>query len=102
MWNFIVSELQNHPQDIQTVPLHGQGKWFYAYSDGNDIWVTNSKTHIPSCKISKPRKLKKERYEVILQLYRRRCKGEAVSQEATSVTVHQVYWYGIFSKFDVV
>lgn len=51
MWNDIVVELKNAPRDIQTVPLYGIGKWFYAYSDGKLVYVTNSKSYAPSCRI---------------------------------------------------
>ena len=101
MWNNIITELQNTPRDIQTVPLHGVGKWFYAYSDGKSVYIANSKSHTPSCKISKTRRLENDKFEKMLKLYRRRCAGEAVSQEATELTQNQVYWYGIFSALNI-
>lgn len=101
MWNDIVMALKNTPRDIQTVPLRGLGKWFYVYSDGKSVYIENSKSHVPSCQISHTRRLEEDKFEKMLDLYSRRCKGEAVSQEASAVTMNQVYWYGIFSALNI-
>lgn len=101
MWQQIIYELQYSTKEIQTVPLSGHGKWFLAYSDGHDIFVKSSKDNQPSCKISSTRKLDKEHFEGILEIYRKRCKGKAVSTEATKLTRNQVYWYGIFSALNI-
>ena len=99
LWNKIIYELRTNPRDIKTIPLNRKGKWFYAYSDGNSIFVTYSRQNKPSCNISIIRKLKNDEFESMINLYKRRCRGEQVSYEATNTTVNQVYWYGIFNCF---
>lgn len=86
------------PRDVKTAPLHGQGKWFYVDTDGNNIYIENSLKHRPSVELSMPRRLDKENFDKMLSLYFKRKNGEAVSQEAIHTTHNQVYWYGILEE----
>lgn len=81
--------------------LRGNGKWFYAYLDGKSVYVTSSNYHMPSCRISRIRRLEESKFEKMHEFYGKRCGGEAVSQEAGAVTLNQVYWYGIFSALKI-
>lgn len=94
----IVLNLKNNPRDLKTVPLKGEGKWFYAYEDKGDIYVDSAIEHNPSCSIAIRRKLQQKEFELIYKIYLRRENGEQVSQEATEVTRNQVYWYSIIKN----
>lgn len=97
-WQTIISDLKNNPRDLHTVPKsNAKPRWFYAYTDGDKIYVTNAKEHTPSSKISTPRKLKFSTFEKVYPIHLRREKGESVSQEATATTVNSVYWYSIIT-----
>ena len=96
LWRKILSEFQKNPRDVCTCPTRGQGRWFYVWAEGGNLYAANSKTHTPSSKIKGARWLNPEECAPMLLLYERRCRGEAVSQEATALTRNQVYWYGIF------
>ena len=61
----------------------------------------NSKEHTPSSTIKGRRRLKPDECETMLQLYKRRCRGESVSKETIAASVNQVYWYGIFHALGV-
>lgn len=94
----ILASFSKKPRDVKTVPLHGQGKWFYVETDGNNIYIENSSNHRPSVELSAPRRLDKENFDKMLSLFIRRKKGESVSYEATRTTQNQVYWYGILNE----
>ena len=96
-WEDMISSYINNPRDVKTIPLQGTGIWFYVYVEDNDIYIEGAKNHSNSSIIRGSRKLESEKIDVMLSLYYRRKKGEPVSQEATSTTQNQVYWYGIFA-----
>lgn len=79
-----------------SVGAHFDGNWFYVWAEGNGLYVANSKSHTPSSKIQGRRRLNPSECDTLLDLYKRRCRGEAVSKQAIAATVNQVYWYGIF------
>lgn len=98
-WLKIIEDLSCNPRDLHTVPkINKNPLWFYAYTGGNYIYIDNAKEHTPSSKISTTRKLSFGEFERIYPIYLRREQGESVSQEATSATVNQAYWFSI-SKF---
>lgn len=97
-WHIIINDLKNNPRDLHTVPkTNVKPKWFYTYTDGDKIHVTNAKEHTPSSTISTTRKLDFTGFKKIYPIHLRREKGESVSQEATAATVNQVYWYSIIT-----
>ena len=97
----LVNNLSVNPRDIITNPLtRRSGKWFYAYTDKGQIFVTGAKAHSPKCSISTPRVLSEKEFEDIYKLYLLRKQGHAVSQKAAAVTRNQVYWYGIFNDIN--
>ncbi len=100
-WTDIINSYANNPRDVKTVPLVGEGKWFNVSADKDDIFIGNAVCHPNSSNISSGRKLDKEKFEVMLDIYYRRKKGEKVSQEATATTQNQVYWYGIFADLNL-
>lgn len=99
MWNEIIRSFSEKPRDIQTNPLKEKNKlWFYVYVDNDDLFVDCAKKHQPSSKISVPRNLSSSKCNKMYSIYLRRKSGESVSQEATSTTLNQVYWYGVFAE----
>ena len=96
VWDKIISEFQKNPHDVRTCPTRGTGVWFYIWAEGGNLYVSRSKACTPSSKIKGKRWLNPSECDPVLQLYKRRCRGESVSQEATALTRNQVYWYGIF------
>lgn len=97
-WLKIIQDLKDNPRDLHTVPKNSaKPKWFYAYTDGDKIYVENAKEHTPSSSISLRRALDFTNFEKIYPIHLRREKGESVSKEATKATVNQVYWFSIIT-----
>lgn len=97
----IVRDFQNNPRDIHTVPTtNTDPRWFYTYVDDGVVYVAHAREHENSSKLSKPRRIEPKQFEAMLDLYQRRCAGEAVSQIAINITACQVYWYGIFAELE--
>ena len=94
--NKIISEFQKNPRDVCTRPTRGHGVWFYVWVEAGNLYVSRSKVYTPSSKIKGKLWLNPSECEPMLELYKRRCRGESVSQEAIALTRNQVYWYGIF------
>lgn len=99
MYEQITQSFQENPRDVHTVPLnaHKTPLWFHVFAKDGILYVTSAKNHLPSSNISGCRPLPPRQFETMLELYRRRQKGERVSQEATKTTRYQVYWYGVFA-----
>lgn len=95
----IIREFSSNPRDVKTIPLRNKkAVAFYVYVNNNDLFVTKAKYEKNSSRLSKARKIQKNEYSDMLDIYHRRCNGEKVSKEAGQRTVSQVYWYGIFSE----
>lgn len=101
MWDEIFASFRQNTRDVCTCPTRGSGVWFYVWTEGRNLYVANSKEHIPSSTIKGRRRLNPDECETMLQLYKRRCRGESVSREAIAASVNQVYWYGIFHALGV-
>lgn len=99
MYEKIVQSFQTNPRDVHTIPLstNKQPLWFYVFVKGGIVYVTSAKYHLPSSHISGRRSIPPAQLEIMLAIYHRRQKGEQVSQEATSASRCQIYWYGIFA-----
>lgn len=102
-WENLLNEFKILPRDVSTVPLSKTRNplWFYVFVENNKLYVKNSINKLPSSKIDNKRLLSKGEYLDMLDIYKRRCKGEAVSREATQRTKSQVYWYGIFNELNL-
>lgn len=95
----LVNSFINNPRDICTKPItNRKGKWFFVYVENGKIIVDVAREHEPKCSISKPRVLFEKEIEDIYDLYIQRKQGISISEKAVSVTMNQVYWYGIFSE----
>ena len=94
----IYEEYRNRPRDVSTIPLQ-QGyrkRWFYVYATENKIVISRARYHNESSQLKYDRVLDAVNADKMFELYLRRKRHEAVSKEAISTTVNQVYWYGIF------
>lgn len=95
----IVRNFENNPRDVHTVPINGNaGLWFYTFVKSGVVYVAGAREHKPNSSISMPRKLDPKHFDEMVKIYDRRCCGEHVSEEATKITVCQVYWYGILAE----
>lgn len=98
----IVISLRVSPRDIHTVPAQAGRKpvWFYAFEQNGMIYVESGREHEPKSQIKGRFALPERQFSVMLSLYQRRKKGEAVSKEAAACSHCQVYWYGIFKELN--
>jgi hypothetical protein len=98
MYQDLVSSFRTAPRDVHTVPTDGREPvWFYTYVQRGALYVESGRDHSPKSRISGRHRINEAEYEVMLNLYHRRKRGEAVSREASEATLCQVYWYGIFA-----
>ena len=96
-WLTVYESFLNNPRDVKTTPKTSRTPlWFFVYAENGDIYIENAKNHIDSSKITQRRKLDKNNFSKMTDLNDRRDRGFSVSKEAKSVTVNQVYWFGIF------
>lgn len=98
LWNKILQDLESNPRDLQTIPLRGNGIWFYASIRENVIVVENARTHKPSSNLAAPRTITQREFERMYPIYIRRRHGEQVSNEARRASRNQVYIYSIFAN----
>ncbi len=93
----IYEEYTAFPRDVQTNPLRKNvtPRWFHVSNAGNKIVISNAVAHNVSSNITGNRVLDIANTERMVDLYLRRTKGEAVSEEALNTTQNQVYWFGI-------
>ena len=99
-WRETLESYTANPRDVRTQPLTKRtALWFHVYVEDGKLYVDRAKSNEPSSNLSKRRMLASgfEKFEIMLDIYLRRKHGEEVSQEATAITVNQVYWYGILA-----
>ena len=96
----LVVSYSQEPRDVHTIPLRVTPVWFYTYIDKGYIFVKPAHKKTPASKIRTPRKLDPAEFDTMLDLYRRRNKGQMISCDASRVTRNQVYWYGIFHDME--
>jgi hypothetical protein len=97
IWVKIVNDLTNNPRDLQTVPLIGDGHWFYAEIQDDCVCVSNAhdENHLLASSISGQRLISRDEFNSLYPLHLRRNKGEKVSRQATQLTQNQVYIYSV-------
>ena len=100
-WEEMVSSYSKNPRDVITVPKNQKGIWFYVHTENGEVFITDAEYHAESSRVRKPIKLKKDEFEAILKIYKRKKRGEAVYQEGKKITYQQVYWYGIFADMGI-
>lgn len=101
LWETIVDSFTRKPRDVITIPTKGDGVWFYVSSKSGRVFVSGALTHTPPSQVRGSRQLDRNNCDTMFALYQRRKAGEPVSQEASSITQNQVYWYGIFNDLNL-
>ena len=90
-WNEILQSYVQNPRDVIT---RKNGIWFYAYAEENNVYVEAGRNHTHRSKITVRRRLDKENFEKVLEMY---INGEP-RLEICQVTQNSSYWFGIFAE----
>lgn len=94
LWNRILDSYKQLPRDVLTA---GGRKYFFAYTENDDIYVESGREHQNASSIKARRRLDKENLAEIYEIY---TSGEKASR-ITDITFNSVYWYGIFKDLDI-
>lgn len=90
IWNEIIASYSEQPRDVLTA---GKRKYFYVYTQENDVYIESGRNHKNASEISSPRLLDKEELSIIYNKY---IDGEKAS-DIKDITWNSVYWFGIFA-----
>lgn len=104
MWENILRSYTDNPRDVKSVPLtNKKALWFHVYVENGKLYVDCAKENQPSSNLTKRRMLSSssEKCDIMYDIYKRRKSGQAVSKEATGITVNSIYWYGIFADMNL-
>ena len=92
-YNDLVNEFRANPREVSTAPINGSvPKWFFVYEMNNEVFIASGRNHANACRVNPDRRLKPSEYDIMLELYQRRKKGEPVSQEAGRQSINHSYW----------
>ena len=89
IWNLIKSSFSVNPRNVLT---YGGKKYFYVYTDGNNVHLESGQNCPNGSNISTPRTLDKENLNAVFEEYKN---GSKLS-DVTKITFNSVYWFGIF------
>ena len=89
LWMQIKSAYREQPRDVLTF---GKRKYFYVYTEGDEVYLESGKNHENASVIKGRRVLDKANLEAIYAAYRAGCGAG----EVTDITFHSTYWFGIF------
>ena len=89
-WEGIFKSFTENPRDVIT---RKNGVWFYAYGDGENVYVEAGKNHKKCSKITMRRRLDREKFEEIFDMY----VNNSPLREVREITQNSSYWFGIFS-----
>ena len=95
----ILNNIKQNPQEIHTIPLRGGGVWFSVFVKNERIFVSPATEHTPASKVLPNTPINKIDLERMFPLYVRRKNGEQVSQEAQRASRVIVYCYAIFENY---
>ena len=90
-WNDILKSYTDNPRDVIT---RENGIWFYAYGEGNKVYIESGRSHENCSKITVRRSLGSENFEEVYDMYLKK----APREEVCAVTQNSSYWFGIFSE----
>ena len=99
IYECILRNIQQNPQEIHTIPLRGGGVWFSVFAENRQIYVSPATEHTPASKVLLNTPINKIDLERMFPLYVRRKNGEPVSQEALQAAYVIVYCYAIFENY---
>ena len=89
IWDLIKSSFSVNPRNVLT---YGGRKYFYVYTDGNNVHLESGHNCPNGSNISTPRTLDKENLNAVFEEYKN---GSKLS-DVTKITFNSVYWFGIF------
>ena len=89
-WEGIFKSFTENPRDVIT---RENGVWFYAYGDGENVYVEAGKNHKKCSKITMRRRLDSKNFETIYDMYL----SNAPRSKVCGITRNASYWFGIFS-----
>lgn len=89
IWSLIKNSYSVNPRDVLT---SGGRKYFYVYTDGDNVYLESGRNHADSSVIAKRRALDKEKLNDIYNAY----KEGAKPSDIKDITFNSVYWFGVF------
>ena len=87
--NSIVNSYTNNPRNVIT---RKNGVWFYAYGDGENVYIESGRGKARCSKITVRRRLDLNNFDQVYMMYKQ---GNPRS-EICDVTQNSSYWFGIF------
>ena len=90
-WNDILKSYTDNPRDVIT---RENGIWFYAYGEGNKVYIESGRSHENCSIITLRRLLDSGNFEEVYDMYLKK----APREEVCAVTQNSSYWFGIFSE----
>lgn len=92
-WNQILSSYTENPRDVRT---RDEGIWFYAYGEGENIYIESGRYHQDCSHINGRRLLDRENLEEVYAMYR----NGTARYKVCEVTQNSSYWFGIFRELE--
>ena len=89
IWNLIKNSYLDNPRDVLTF---GGRKYFYVYTEGDNVYLESGRNHSNSSNLSTSHILDKAKINIIFDAY----KAGSKPSEITDITFNSVYWFGIF------
>ena len=84
---------QNFELSIPFITIgYGGRKYFYVYSQGDNVYLENGRNHPSGSNISSTRTLDKKNLNAVFEEY----KSGSKPSDVTKITFNSVYWFGIF------
>ena len=85
----IVHSYTSNPRNVIT---RKNGVWFYAYGDGENVYIESGRGKVPCSKITVRRRLDLNNFDRVYLMYKQGCpRGEICD-----ATQNSSYWFGIF------
>lgn len=102
-WQKIITELSTTPGDFKTVPrIKRDPVWFYAETNGDNIYVDNARQKRPSSRLAMPRKITFTDFETVNSYYSIWSAGEVgVRDEVRQLSRNTAYIFALIAYYDV-
>ncbi len=98
----VLNRYRDDPREIPTDPKKEENaKWFRVYVRNDALYIASGREHPNACSVSPDRRLNPSKFDQMLDIYRRRQRGEAGFQEARDASMNASYWFGIFKDMQL-
>ena len=98
----VLNRYRDEPREIPTDPKNEQNaKWFRVYVRNGALYIASGREHSNACSVSPDRRLNPDKFDQMLDIYRRRKQGMASFMEARDASMNASYWFGIFKDMRV-